>query len=261
MSIRRLLLFTLCAALPACDLLEPLPDEPPPDGATHPYGEGNGKVVFLSDLADAVWIDVTLGGESIGAVTRFTGCPGRVTTDDSLAVAIRPAGTYQYAAQSTTGFSWGSTIRIDEDEVTRQVLIGRPSRYAVHLPAEIEGFPVAQASQDYFHYTAGRASQRLAVSRPPVVQGDRIDIVHNGSFVARGVALAASEFSFDITLTPGPNYVAARLSQDADGDGARVSVQLDDADGYVGHVHRGAGGADSPLRATRWSGINLRYQC
>ncbi|HEX8385157.1 MAG TPA: hypothetical protein VF576_03180, partial [Rubricoccaceae bacterium] len=64
------LLVALCAlALPACDAVEG-----PPAGPSHPYGEGNGRIVVVSDLAAAQRIDVTLAGEPIGAVTRFAGC-------------------------------------------------------------------------------------------------------------------------------------------------------------------------------------------
>ncbi len=256
----RLLLALLCATLPACDLLEPLPDEPPPGGATHPYGEGNGKVVFLSDLADAERIDVTLGGEPIGAVTRFTGCPGRVTTDDSLAVAIRPAGTYQYAAQSTTGLSWAtSSVTVTADEIERVIFVGRPSRYAVHLPAEIEGFPVPRASTDTFHLTVRDASAvQLRVGAPTIVQGDRVDLMHNGDIIARDLPLGTSIRSFDIVLTPGPNYVAVRLSHDPDGDGSPALVALYEGDTRVGYLNNYD---RSWLHTTNWAGLNVRYAC
>lgn len=272
MRLPLLLVLVNILMLSACDLVEvvppdePPPVEPPPAQPVHPYGAGNGKVVFLSDLAVAQRIDVTLGGEPIGAVTKFVGCPSRVTADDSLATAIRPAGNYQYSARSTTGTAWAtSSVRIDEDGLNRIVLIGRPSAYALHLPSEIEGIPAATQNDDTFHLTTNSSEARLMVTRPQAIQGDRIDVVHNGRVVARGAALGASDLSFDLALTPGPNYVAVRLSHDPDGDGARVNVDLSGGNGVAVRLHNGTdytfNQTPRPLPSTRWVGKNVRHSC
>lgn len=257
---RFLTLVALTLSLAGCDLLEPPPDVPPPDGAVHPFGEGNGKVVFLSDLAAAQRIDVTLGGEPIGAVTRFVGCPAQVTTDDSLATAVRPAGTYEYSARSPTGLTWASTtVTVTEDALIRFVLYGRPSQYAVHLPDAIEGFPVTSpGSLDVFHATVQNPTDfRLRVTAPPVVQGDRVDVVANGVFVVRGALLGTSDLWFDLPVAPGPNYVALRLSQDEGGDGAPVQAVLYDGAQDLTSLYS----FSTRLTQARWIGNNVRNAC
>lgn len=255
--LRPLLLILLGSlAFSACDVVEPDPPpvEPPPAVPAHPYGEGNGKVMFLSDLAAAQRIDVTLAGTPIGAVTKFVGCPSRVTADDSLATAIRPAGSYQYTAQSTTGITWpASSVRIDEDEITRFVLFGRPSRYANHFPTELEGYPTTAV--DEFRLTLSpEIVYRIVVRRPTVVQGDRIDVVINGMVVARGLALGTTDTEIPVSLLPGPNWYALRLSHDPDGDGttARFRFELGPSGGTATIY--------APV-ASAWGGANVRYAC
>lgn len=253
MAFSRLLIGFCALTFTACDIVE-TDDTPPPDPVTHPYGAGNGKVVFLSDLAGAERIDVTLGGESIGAVTRFVGCPSRVTTDDSLAVAIRPAGTYQYSAQSATGLQWSaSPVHIRADEARRIVLIGRPSLYQNHYPSQLEGYPAAEGNHDRFATTLTPSDPyRLVVTRPGVVQGDRIDVVVNGTAVVRGLALGTTDTEIPVTLRPGPNWLAARLSHDPDGDGTSAWVYL---------YRDNANYLRTAVSASRWIGYNFRYDC
>lgn len=249
----------LALSLAACDIVEP-GDTPPPPPAIHPYGAGNGKVIFLSDLAAAERIDVMLAGEPIGAVTRFVGCPSQVTTDDSLAVAIRPAGNYQYTAQSATGLGWSaSTVQIREDVVTRRVLVGRPSMYEFHAPGEIEGMPVfpSGANADYFASTVTAPfAARIEISPPGVVQGDRFDLVVNGAFVVRGGLIGTAGYVHTPALRPGSNYVALRLSHDVGDDGTSAEIRFVDGSPLTLSVSL------SGWRASRqWEGFNVRYAC
>lgn len=252
---RFLPLVALTLSLASCDLVEVVPPdgppvEPPPAQPVHPYGAGNGKVVFLSDLAVAQRIDVTLGGEAIGAVTKFVGCPSRVVADDSLATAIRPAGTYQYSARSTTGLTWASSsVRIDEDGLKRITFTGRPSQYGRNLPSELEGYPVTRSGGDTFSSDFSGSEQRLIIRRPNVVQGDRVDVVFNGTVVARGLALGTTNTEIPMSLLPGPNWYAIRLSHDPDRDGTSALFQLN------------ANGTGYRSIESSWSGANIRYSC
>ena len=254
------LIATLCLlALPACDLLELPPDVTPPDGASHPYGEGNGRLAFVSDLADAVRIDVTVAGESIGSITRSSGCPSTMRGDDGLATAILPAGRYQYTATAASGVAWGpTTITVEEDEETRQVLVGRPSDYALHLPDEFEGYPASTVGGDIFLNTVwDPATPQIRVFRPAVAQGDRIDVVVNGIVVGRDLTLGVSDLWLELPLSPGPNWIAVRLSHDEGNDGAAVRTSVYDGDTYLFNVYS----ESTRVTAARWVGSNLRNAC
>lgn len=266
-----LLAVTTALALQACDLIEVVPPDeppvveppvqPPPPAPVPPYGAGNGKVIFLSDLASASRIDVTLGGESIGAVTKFVGCPSRVTADDSLATAIRPAGTYAYSARAASGVVWQpTTTTISEDRVTRHVLIGRPSQYANHVPTAYSGYPANAVGGDTFRNTLDApAAPRLKITAPAIVDGDRIDVVLNGTVIGRGLLLGTTDVWLDLPLVPGPNWIAFRLSQDPDGQGFSIRATVNDGTRTLATVL--TGGAAYFVYSREWLGVNLRNVC
>ena len=261
MQLRLLLVLGLgLIALPSCDLIEVVPPEdiPPPGEAFNPYGEGRGKVMIFSDLTAAERIDVSLGGEEIGSVRRFTGCYQDITDDDGLAVAIRPVGTYQVTARSTTGLTWSFQKRIEEGEIAREVLVGPPSLYLLHLPNEIEGREVVNPA-DQFAFDTELTAMDIVVRPSSVVQGDRYDLVFNGRVLARDTPFGTMERAYSVQMQPGPNYAAVRLSTDVGSDGTSAGVYI---------VQTGGSSSDSAARQIGllssdllWRGINFRHDC
>ena len=266
--LRLVLASALCLFAAGCDAGGGEAPSDPPGNSGPPFGEGNGKLLVLSDLSAAGQIDVVLAGKPIGAVTRHVGCASDATTDDGFATAIRPAGTYELRAEGDGDLAWSFDQEILADEVSHVVLRGAPSLYEHGLRPELAGLPVFVSNDnggtvelplDRYHaeVEAGASVVRVVVEPPEAAQGDRIDILFNGTPLAENVGLGPSGLAYDLTLRPGANNVVARLSQDEGNDGTSAEVVLEwrNPSALTRTIRFGQ------LRDDRWNGKNVLYEC
>ena len=157
------------------------------------------------------------------------------------------------------------TATVQADRLLTVFLRGLPSQYAGSLPDSLAGVrvnatnsngsPFGLIERNVFHVATAAQRLRLGVRRPTVVQGDRMDIVVNGAPVVTGLLLSTEDLSFDLPLVPGANYVAVRLSQDADNDGTTAYVQL-----YRGMSDTVVSALGFPYREF-WSAKNVLSEC
>lgn len=87
---------------------------------------GSGRVTFWTNISSG-WsnIDIMVKGEFIGSLTQYhTSTPDCENAINGVVSVVKPAGTYNYTAQSNSGTSWSGTITFDAGGCTTMNLTG-----------------------------------------------------------------------------------------------------------------------------------------
>lgn len=111
-----ILLLILLGCLSACEKEDPEEPSLPVQGATNPYGAGNGAGTFyLNSTAPYSMNSLTLNGVALGDFDQYftSGAPSCGTNTDGLVITvIRPAGSYTWCATRGDGVTYSGSINI-----------------------------------------------------------------------------------------------------------------------------------------------------
>jgi hypothetical protein len=168
---------------------------PTPDPAPNPYGTGNGQFSFWikSDLQTGN-ISIYVEGESVGTISHYHA--GGITCGSGDVNFIKPAGSYNWNATAVNGATWSGTLNIGDGTCNK-----------MELTLSGGGNPLPSSYYKQGTITVRSTNLEICVRDFSLVDGDKIDVVINGTTYLSNYQVTGTNYCFNVTLPSGNNWI------------------------------------------------------
>lgn len=158
----------------------------------NPYGAGNGRISFWSQIGNEGAISITINGTT-KELTHYWGPSGALCDEAETAAFILPAGSHSFAAVSTSGSRWTGSVSVFEgDCVTKELTIGSPSS---------AGF----SNQGII--TIKSRNVRIGVWDGATIDGDKMSLVFNGRTIVSNLTIDGTKRYYTFTNIPQDSWI------------------------------------------------------